>query len=205
MVKKIIIAGLLLQGLFTFSKEPVDIKALERNLAVDFYNDLIFFCMNDKNFVEMKKVIHRYPRIVKIALGRGLETLLHAALAGNCMREAKYLLQAGADVNAQGTNDQTPLIMGIDFSADYELLEFISQQNYQLDIVDKYNWTALMWATYEEREHLVDHLVSIGASLNIIGYKNRTALDLAKGNKNIETRLRNSGAKKAIELPVSAL
>ncbi|MDH4457977.1 MAG: ankyrin repeat domain-containing protein [Nevskia sp.] len=106
----------------------------------------------------------------------GLTT--HFARIGD-LAALKRMLDAGVDVNAHDTLDQTPLIAAVSQNS-VEAVSEVLRRGAKLDIVDKAGWSPLHFATYfSDQTAVMKLLLDAGANVNAQNDRGITALYFA--------------------------
>ena len=123
----------------------------------------------------------------------------------NSKKAVELLLEKGAEVNVIGIDGMTAFIQSIfgilSGSVTTEVCDLLLEKgadvNTQLAGQDAIGWTALMFATSNEKLDLVKYLISKGANVNLKAKDGTSALSLAIINKNEEIIkiLKTKGAK----------
>jgi ankyrin repeat protein len=126
--------------------------------------------------------------------------------AANSKKAVELLLAKGAEVNTIGVDGMTALIQSIfgilSGSVTTEVCDLLLEKgadvNSQLIGADATGWTALMFASSNEKVDLVKYLILKGADINLKAKDGTTALSLAIKEKNEEIikMLKGKGAKK---------
>jgi len=105
-------------------------------------------------------------------------TLLHWAIEYNHPELAKGLIEAGADMNAQDKNKQTPLhFVAMDNSI--ELARMLIDAGADVNAEDKDKQTPLHFVARFNHSEIAKMLIEAGADLNAKDYKKRTPWDVA--------------------------
>ncbi len=100
---------------------------------------------------------------------------------------AKIVLNAGADINTQDKEENTPLmaclsLMDMDREDD-NLVQFFIDNDADLDIQNKKGETVLMIALKQKNTRLAEQLIEKGADVTLADKKWNTARSIAKSNK----------------------
>ena len=111
--------------------------------------------------------------------------------ASNSYESTKLLLENGADVNAKADDGMTAFIQAtfgfqskkIPIKIMDLLLEYGADVNAALTRKDVSGWTALLFATVNGDEQLVDYLIRQGAFVNHTSDEGQSALSLARQEK----------------------
>lgn len=102
----------------------------------------------------------------------------------------KYLLNHGADVNAQNNMERTPLISTIirnrDGTNNQKIIEFLIDHNANLNVKDNRGYTALMYAVGNQDIINIKLLLKQGADANILNNQRCNALSLVGFSENNE-------------------
>ncbi len=91
----------------------------------------------------------------------------------------KMLIDAGANINAQGDQGRSPLIWAA-IGGKVEIVRLLIDAGADVNVQDDYGWTPLHWATEWENEETVQMLVDAGARKDIQDNYRRTPYDLAE-------------------------
>lgn len=105
--------------------------------------------------------------IDKKEIGR---TALHEACTNGHSDIVEYLLEKGADINAQVIVDSkpmtpTPLICAAK-SNHFELVKYLLEKKADPDLADEYDFTPLAYAVINNNKNLINLLLSYGANIN---------------------------------------
>jgi hypothetical protein len=116
----------------------------------------------------------------KTALG---DTALILASANGHLETVKYLISKGANINAHGKNEHTPLIAALENKkkCNHELLKILLEQRIQIDARDKKEYTALYHAVFNENIEAVKLLIQFGANVNATITYLRNKKQITKG------------------------
>mgnify|MGYP000075882569 CR=1 FL=1 len=115
-----------------------------------------------------------------LAAGSSLNAeLLNAVLAKDFAR-IDYLLERGADINANDTNGLTPLMNAVK-GGNYELVKRLLAHDADADALDNDHWTALMHAAWLNEPKMIRTIAAgYGAKVDLIEkLSHNTALGLA--------------------------
>mgnify|MGYP002639819312 CR=1 FL=1 len=152
--------------------------------------------------------------IIELLISKGADVNIKETQGGrtplmlashNSKKAVEILLEKGAEVNVIGTDGMTAFIQSIfgilSGSVTTEVCDLLLEKgadvNSQLAGPDAIGWTALMFATSNEKLDLVKYLISKGADVKLKAKDGTTALSLAIKNKNEEIikLLKTKGAK----------
>lgn len=103
-----------------------------------------------------------------------LDSALHIACAANNFEIGKILIDHNANVNADGGNKMTPLIVAIYAKASIQLIELLLKNKADINYGNS-NGTPLMFAISSKNLALVKFLIDNGAKIK--GYKNKSGED----------------------------
>ncbi len=107
-----------------------------------------------------------------------------SALAFACQNEhediVRYLVEQGADVNAPGDMDRTPLMAAASNGCHLEILRFLVEHGANVNARGELGWTALIWAAREGCIECVKYLLSQGANPNIRARGGETIIELTQ-------------------------
>ncbi len=91
----------------------------------------------------------------------------------------KILLNAGADINAIDKDGYDALIATV-ITHQTVMMNYLLAQGLHMNTQDKtMGWTALIWAVKENKEDMVDSLLTRGADKSIVDKEGKTAYDWA--------------------------
>ncbi|MBQ4875150.1 MAG: ankyrin repeat domain-containing protein, partial [Rickettsiaceae bacterium H1] len=113
---------------------------------------------------------------------------------------AKLLIDSGANVNAKGRLNRTPLFLAV-CNGHTEIVKALIDAGVDVDAQDGFNWTALMYVAREGNSDIAKLLIDSGANVNAKGRLNRTPLFLAvcNGHTEIVKALIDAGADVTVE------
>lgn len=105
------------------------------------------------------------------------------------------LLKAGANINHQGSNDQTILICLAKYKSESsnKMLEFCIQHHAKIDLTDSNGFTALLHAAQNNATKNIESLIRAGANINHADARGNSALIHSLYNDTFE-QLLNYGA-----------
>lgn len=95
---------------------------------------------------------------------------------------AKFLIDNGADVNLVRNDGATPIYL----SPNGEMINFLISQGANLEHTSPYGFTPLTLAIYYQRIRIAEHLVKMGADVNVMKLEGRTPLNILNERKNTE-------------------
>lgn len=171
------------------------------------------------DLVEVKKLIGAGAD-VNVKLFNGF-TPLHMAASENQPEIANLLIEAGADVNASMMGGPTPLYIAtergydhvvkvllskqakVDFppvamavtNGNLELLKLFLKGGTPVTLKSKDGTTLLHVAAFARQTDMIEWLIEKGVDVNAADDKGRTALDIARGDDQVEEVLKKHGAK----------
>jgi len=90
------------------------------------------------------------------------------------------LIDAGADVNLQNRNGETPLHAAIIHHNRVEPSRILIEAGADLDVQNEDGWTPLHWAAYKEELKIAQMLIDAGVRKDIQDNKGRLPYDLAE-------------------------
>jgi len=135
---------------------------------------------------EINEFCAKYGSDVKTP-GRDGVTLLQKAIWENAIIAiVKYLVSQGADVNATGTHDKSPLFLAT-VKENVEVVHFLVSKKADIHAIDKSGSTALHAVAYAGNVAIANILVDKGADVNAKDVHDGTPLHRATlKNKNID-------------------
>lgn len=153
-----------------------DLESLQKYIDSGYYP--LNYKDDDQNTMLHLALIFKQPAIVKYLVMAGVDLesknnydmppLLLAAVYLD-LESAKYLLDAGADVNAtgflspdDGDVQSTALILACEVG-DIEIVKLLIENGACLNYINKKGRTALFWAKKSENQEIIDYLESQGA------------------------------------------
>ena len=111
--------------------------------------------------------------------------LMKAALNGHILA-AEALLEAGADLNAHDKGGYTPLLLAASNNHS-DIVGLLLGRGVDINHQEQsMGWTALIWAAKQGHSDTVRLLLDHGARLDIRDFEEKTALDWAKENQQLE-------------------
>ncbi len=121
-------------------------------------------------------------------------TPLFYAIKNNQNKIAKYLISAGADINAKNDNGTSPMHIAAQ-SGNIKMAKFLLKKGAQLEAKDNGNATPLYYAAASNQDKMVKYLLSKGANPNAV-LDNWTALWFvcSRGKKKMVETLLAGGA-----------
>lgn len=119
-------------------------------------------------------------------------TALMRACEHNDYYVAKVLLEAGADINIQGIDGSSALILASKRYATKKLVKLLLKYNPNLELKDNNGNTALLVAYKQFREDLTCLLIDSGADVNATNNFGETPLILAYKNIKLNPQLNKS-------------
>lgn len=155
-----------------------DIYALQDEV-IDFAHAVV-----DGDIVAVKLLIGKGADVNKIVSGGGCETLLHIAVDRNHPEIVAALLKAGADVNAQNNDGETPLHRA-SLHSPASVLHLIGA-GAKVDARDNILDTPLHYAAESNSLETIAALINAGATIDLPGYDGRTPLFEAVFHENNE-------------------
>ncbi len=108
----------------------------------------------------------------------GKGELLRTAVYYGCSAVTRRLIEAGVDVNAQGKNGKTGLMVAACQRHETIASELVSA-GADVNLQDQYGWTALMYAASNGYDPIVNSLIANGAKTDIKNREGYTAGQLA--------------------------
>lgn len=120
-----------------------------------------------------------------------ISPLFLTALLGE-IEVAKVLVENGADVNLVRSDGATPIFL----SLNGEMIDFLVSQGANINHSTPYGFTPLTSAIYYQKYRIAEHLVKIGADVNVLKLEGRSPLNILNERKdtplgNREKDLRN--------------
>ena len=126
----------------------------------------------------IKATVESDPNAAKSPDDRG-NFLIHKAVHKDAIDAVSFLLDNGADVDAQNTSKVTPLNWAAG-RGNLKIAELLIQRGAQVDTQDVRGVTPLRAAAFRGHKDLVELLLANGADPNLKDGKGRTPLDVAK-------------------------
>ena len=106
-------------------------------------------------------------------------TLLHKAVRMGHLKIVQYLIDHGANVEAQTNGSmETPLHYAVKYSSE-EMIEELLKNNIQINSLDRDHCTPLWLAVSNGKKEIVEVLIDAGADVNIQDNRNRKPLEIA--------------------------
>ena len=106
-------------------------------------------------------------------------TLLHYAVAKNNVRCIRVLADLGADFNARGKNNRTPLHWAVRFDAGPDVVKMLINEGAVVDARDDNQFTPLHIAVISNSIELAKTFITRGASVNAINKNGWSILHFA--------------------------
>ncbi|MCC6220461.1 MAG: ankyrin repeat domain-containing protein [Deltaproteobacteria bacterium] len=135
-------------------------------------------CLQDVLDVYADRRIFNDPAITVHSRDCLGDTLLHAACESDDLESVRILVNAGADVNALGEWELTPLIVAVRYGSSSELVEYLIEEGASIEVRDFDDDTPLHIAARRGVEH-VRLILDAGADVNSRGDMGMTALHAA--------------------------
>ena len=125
--------------------------------------------------------------------------------AMNGLEKMKIMLQKNPSLvhsNINGKNQERPLHWAV-LSGNIEIVNFLLDNNAEINVVDAQQMTPLHWAAWQGQLDVAKVLVARGAEINKPNISNHTPLDRAinDGKPEVEKYLKSIGAKQFKDLP----
>ncbi|UCH97255.1 MAG: ankyrin repeat domain-containing protein, partial [Candidatus Aminicenantes bacterium] len=152
------------QVLYTVNKSLNEVNNEEFQKA----KDKIIEAASNGDLKTVKKVLKIYPELIK-AKRRGGWTLLHVA---KNRKLVKYLLEKGADINAESNGGSTPL-HNYAYKGHKDEVELLLKKGADLEANRAYGRTPLINAIKLNRIEVVKVLVKKGANVNATNKQGR--------------------------------
>jgi len=127
----------------------------------------------------------------------GRSVLIAALQQGAKAATITHLLEKGANINAQNSEGQTPLMLALNYQP-VSVLGVLLDHGAQLEMKDNRGRTALMWAAYFALDEQTHFLVEHGANVDATDKSGETALTIAgdSGAMSLVDYLKQKGAKR---------
>lgn len=154
---------------------------------------LLIMCIDRGDIVTLDKLLYAAPDFANVDEGTsGCSPIFWASFRGNTNIMA-ILLKHGAKIRKKGTNWG---ISALHIAHDSETAEFLLRHGANIESVDVYGETPLMWAAKHGNVEVVKTLIKNGARLNRHDHAKWTALELAQffGHTNVVELLADKGA-----------
>lgn len=113
-------------------------------------------------------------------------TPLHEASAHGQLEAAKFLIAAGADVNARSRYNQETPLQSAATGGNVEIVQLLLSLGAKINAKGTYGWTPLHFAAWHGRLEVVKVLLAHGAAVDARGKDKDTPLDLAAASKHQE-------------------
>lgn len=95
----------------------------------------------------------------------------------------EILIQLGANLNKTDTNGRTPLMLASSVGNRYFLKRMI--ENYaDIDMIDDFGWSALIFAAYYSHYHIAKELLDAGCNTTVVTKGGQSALQIAMQQQN---------------------
>jgi ankyrin repeat protein len=132
-----------------------------------------------KELVEKGANLHLLSKTALHPYNSHERSLVHIAAQIGDLDILKYLIEQGANYNAQARRGEAPLHLAV-FNNYRQIIEFlITECNAAIEIKDLDGGTPLSWAVYENKLDCVKLLLNLGANINEPDYEKRTPLHWA--------------------------
>lgn len=186
---------------------------IENNDAIDTNNDILFkfiikcfessfwqsnyhftIVKNRKRFCsisdsEIESIIIKNKNIIDYRNAHG-NTVLYLAYIRRIPSIVQLLIKNGANVNTQYENSRTLLMIAIEDDCHYFFDMLISAKDINLDIRDKYGYTAVMKTLIHRNRYVyLRDLYEHGADMMVVNNKGNNLLDIAINSNNYKCLL----------------
>ena len=99
---------------------------------------------------------------------------------------AKFLIENGANVNLVRSDGATPIFL----APTADMVDFLVSQGANLEHTTPYGFTPLTSAIFDENTYIAEHLVKIGADVNVLKLEGKSPLNMLNERKNIYIKRR---------------
>lgn len=107
---------------------------------------------------------------------------------------ARFLIENGADVNLIRSDGATPIFL----SPNEEMIDFLVSRGADINHATPYGFTPLTSAMLDQKFWMAEHLVRIGADVNVMKLEGRTPLNILNQRKDTPLGQRESHLRKLI-------
>jgi hypothetical protein len=178
---------------FNLIKKKIN-KLKDINETFKFKNEIVR--CDEMTLLIYSIIINNDIDIIKLLIENGADILqrderkndaiIYAALYSNNANIIKLLVDYGADINSKNIISATPIIVALE-NSNIEILKEIIKLNANINHQNNGGWTALMSVALSNKSiELAKILIDNGADISLKNKINKTALDIAKENNNIE-------------------
>jgi ankyrin repeat protein/uncharacterized protein YegL len=154
----------------------------------------IFKAIQQSDLVTVKQLLQIDPNLVR---ARNFDyTPLHYAIINFNVEIIKYLIEHGADVNAETSDDFTPpLHLAIEYNFNVKIIKYLVEQGANINAETNNGYTPLHWAACNNSNvEVLQYLISQGVNVNAENYHGKTPLDVADTEEKKQILI-NAGAK----------
>ncbi len=154
-------------------------------------NELSVFelAMHSERLDYLRMLIFEFPHLKSIHGERSRVLPLLIDIAGRdtdpqVLEAVDILLNQGANINAQTRDGDTAVILAGWISGNLDLVTLLVERGADVNIPNNNGDTPLIDAAYKGRNEILEYLLENGADASIKNYAGRSALDMARHNKN---------------------
>lgn len=144
------------------------------------------FCLLSGNTVSAGSSQNATEVLARINIDATVENLLKYSGSGD-LNTTELLVQSGVDINSKFGFYGASGIHNASSQGHFKLVEWFINHGVDVDVVDNFGSTPLVWASYNGRNKVVELLLSEGANPNTLVKQGPTALVAAIQSKSIPT------------------
>ena len=136
------------------------------------------------NFERMKEIIEKGTDLNTFDKN-DISPLFTSVRLGD-IKVTKFLIENGANVNLVRSDGATPIFL----APTADMVDFLISQGANLEHTTPYGFTPLTSAIFDENTHIAEHLVRIGADVNVLKLEGRSPLNMLNERENIYIKRR---------------
>ena len=136
------------------------------------------------NFERMKEIIEKGTDLNTFD-ENDISPLFTSVRLGD-IKVTKFLIGNGANVNLVRSDGATPIFL----APTAEMIDFLISHGANLEHTTPYGFTPLTSAIFYEKTHIAEHLVRIGADVNVLKMEGRSPLNMLNERENIYIKRR---------------
>ena len=148
-------------------------------LIMDFFQ-----LIKEGDLETIKSIVKQDEGILHQKDGRGFPPLVMASYSGN-LDVAKYLIEAGVDINAIDAAGNTAL-MGVCFKGYLDIVKLLLKKGAEVNIRNWQGASALIYAVTFGKNEIAKELIKAGADKSFHDDKGNSAITYAKSQGNTE-------------------